>query len=398
MASTKVPSVLWNVAQSLDKDDKALARTNIGVNNTLIGSVPEHYFVTGIEADSTGDLSLIPGRPTVSDLSDLAFDDATGVSPYNSSTNKVATVSSVTKRIGDLDGNLNNTEPGSGKTLTAFSQTDGVVSATFGNISITESQISDFGTYSTDSFKTVSDGTNTITASGTTAALNVTGTSPVNVTANASTNTVTVSVPAATPSSSGAGGSAGLMSAADKEKLDTLSSIASVGTDLMLDNGVISVDTTGTIDAASNSGNNFIMGVGTSIEKSISSDLPCKACFAGGSQSHMIGAEDSFLFGNQSTIGALANDARPDGCIVLGNANKVYGGDHNVAIGTAITVDGTTSPAYSFPNNFTLIGYNLSVNKTTMPTDAMHDGCLILGKYNNETTKGPVTSRVRMKN
>jgi len=52
----------------------------------------------------------------------------------------------VASAIGALDGNLNSTTPGAGKTLTAFSQTDGIVSATFGNISITKSQISDFPT------------------------------------------------------------------------------------------------------------------------------------------------------------------------------------------------------------------------------------------------------------
>lgn len=63
---------------------------------------------------------------------------------YNASTNKAATVSTVTNAINALDGNLNNTTPGAGKTLTAFSETNGVVSATFGNISITKSQVSDF--------------------------------------------------------------------------------------------------------------------------------------------------------------------------------------------------------------------------------------------------------------
>ena len=65
---------------------------------------------------------------------------------YNASTNKAATVSTVTNAIAALDGNLNSTTPGAGKTLTAFSETDGVVSATFGDISITKSQVSDFPT------------------------------------------------------------------------------------------------------------------------------------------------------------------------------------------------------------------------------------------------------------
>ena len=62
---------------------------------------------------------------------------------YNASTNKAATVSSITSRISNLDGNITGT-PGAEKTLTAFSEKDGIVSATFADISITKSQISDF--------------------------------------------------------------------------------------------------------------------------------------------------------------------------------------------------------------------------------------------------------------
>lgn len=61
---------------------------------------------------------------------------------YNSSSNKVATKSTVTNAINALDGTITGSA-GSGKTLTAFGQTDGKVSATFGDISITSSQISD---------------------------------------------------------------------------------------------------------------------------------------------------------------------------------------------------------------------------------------------------------------
>lgn len=61
---------------------------------------------------------------------------------YNSSTNKVATKSTVTNAIGALDGVITGSA-GAGKTLTAFSQTDGKVTATFGDISIASSKISD---------------------------------------------------------------------------------------------------------------------------------------------------------------------------------------------------------------------------------------------------------------
>lgn len=79
--------------------------------------------------------------------SDAKFTDTTYTfdGTYNESTNKAATVSTVTNAIGALDASLTGSA-GAGKTLTAFSQTDGKVTATFGNISITKSQVSDFPT------------------------------------------------------------------------------------------------------------------------------------------------------------------------------------------------------------------------------------------------------------
>lgn len=62
---------------------------------------------------------------------------------YDASTNKGATVATVTNAIAALDGGTIGT-PGTGKTITALSQTDGNISATFSNISITKSQVSDF--------------------------------------------------------------------------------------------------------------------------------------------------------------------------------------------------------------------------------------------------------------
>ena len=60
----------------------------------------------------------------------------------------------ITAAIGALDGSITGTA-GAGKTLTALSQTDGVVSATFGDIAITQSQVSGLtdtlGTFATTS-------------------------------------------------------------------------------------------------------------------------------------------------------------------------------------------------------------------------------------------------------
>jgi len=65
---------------------------------------------------------------------------------YNASTNKIASLSSITNAINALDVS-NITGFGAGKTLATLVETNGKISATFQDISITESQISDFGSY-----------------------------------------------------------------------------------------------------------------------------------------------------------------------------------------------------------------------------------------------------------
>ena len=88
---------------------------------------------------------------------------------YNASTNKAATVSTVTNAINALDGGTIGTG-GAGKTITSLSQTNGNVSATFADISITKSQISDFPTSMTPSSHTHGNISNTGTLTDTAAA------------------------------------------------------------------------------------------------------------------------------------------------------------------------------------------------------------------------------------
>ena len=64
---------------------------------------------------------------------------------YNASTNKAATVSTVTSKINALDVS-DISGFGAGKTLATLTETDGKIAATFQNISITKSQVSDFPT------------------------------------------------------------------------------------------------------------------------------------------------------------------------------------------------------------------------------------------------------------
>ena len=123
------------------------------ISYTIEKSVPSNAVFTDtwnkVSTSQDGYVTKLPGNTTTFLRGDGSWGTPVGTTytfdgTYNASSNKAATVSTVTNAINALDGNLNNTTPGAGKTLTAFSQTDGKISATFGNISITKSQISDF--------------------------------------------------------------------------------------------------------------------------------------------------------------------------------------------------------------------------------------------------------------
>ena len=63
---------------------------------------------------------------------------------YNATTNKAATVSTVTSAISNLSGNITGSGAAS-KTITALSESNGIVTATFGDIQISTSQVTGLG-------------------------------------------------------------------------------------------------------------------------------------------------------------------------------------------------------------------------------------------------------------
>lgn len=77
------------------------------------------------------------------DILDAKQDNLEFDGTYNASTNKVATVSTVTDAIGALD--YTATGAAAGKTLASLTEVDGVIAATFQDIEITLSQVTDAG-------------------------------------------------------------------------------------------------------------------------------------------------------------------------------------------------------------------------------------------------------------
>ena len=121
---------------------KVTAGTGLtGGDITTTGTIAVSYGSTAGTACQGNDSRLSDARPS----SDV-------VQTYSSSSTVPISGKGVAAAIGGLDGTVSGTA-GAGKTLTAFSQTDGKVSATFGNISITKSQVSDLGTIGTAAAK-----------------------------------------------------------------------------------------------------------------------------------------------------------------------------------------------------------------------------------------------------
>ena len=103
-----------------------------------VGAVPTSRTVNGKALSSNitlsaSDVSALPSSTVIPTITDT----------YSGTSSNGMSGKAVQSAIDALDGSVSGSA-GSGKTLTAFSQTNGVVSATFGNISITKSQVSDF--------------------------------------------------------------------------------------------------------------------------------------------------------------------------------------------------------------------------------------------------------------
>ena len=135
-----------NDSLTASNDDWTVIQTNL--DGVVIGPASSTDAHVAIFDGTTGKLIKDSGFTIGKSVpSDAKFTDTTYVfdGTYNASSNKAATVSTVTNAIDALDGSITGT-PGAGKTITAFSQTNGKVTATFGDISVTTSQISDFPT------------------------------------------------------------------------------------------------------------------------------------------------------------------------------------------------------------------------------------------------------------
>ena len=145
-------TVPWTDTKVTSVDNHYTPETNNGSELTasLSGTAgayaidTEYTVLTGVKAqrDAKGHVTgLTYTAQKIKDTNTTYTFDGT----YNASTNKAATVSTVTNAINALDVS-NISGFGAGKTLKTLTETNGKIAATFQDISITKSQVTDFPT------------------------------------------------------------------------------------------------------------------------------------------------------------------------------------------------------------------------------------------------------------
>lgn len=160
-------------ARTLDWSGNEVLAGNLKINSTQ--DVATQVSLTQAEYDAlvaAGTVDLVSTIYFITDASAPAC-SALEVTYSNTSsglsaTNVQCAIDEVYGVFGTLDGVITGS-PSASKTLTGFSETDGIVTATFGDISITKSQISDFPSTMTPSSHTHGSITNAGAITGTTA-------------------------------------------------------------------------------------------------------------------------------------------------------------------------------------------------------------------------------------
>lgn len=149
-------------------EKEKLAGIDVGadVNQNAFSKVAVDGTATIVEADTESDTLTFIGGSNVT-ITPNAANDSITITATDTSYEKMSQTeatagaaetprtidakvlaTTIQNKIDALDGGTIGT-PGAGKTITALSQTNGNVSATFGNISITKSQVSDFPSLAT---------------------------------------------------------------------------------------------------------------------------------------------------------------------------------------------------------------------------------------------------------
>ena len=143
-SSTATDPCKLNVNSTGDKNIYyANSATPTGTNTVAFGKAS---YINYYMYDGTNWVWLSCSNDNNTTYSAMSQSEAnTGTATTQRTITAAVLATTISNKIGALDGAITGSA-GAGKTLTAFSQTDGKVTATFGDISITKSQVSDFPT------------------------------------------------------------------------------------------------------------------------------------------------------------------------------------------------------------------------------------------------------------
>ena len=373
----KSPSLLWNIEQPLESNEKAQARKNAGM---LVDTEETHegsalLFVDGFTVDASGNVRHTKKKVTI----DSTF-SSSGSNPVNGT--------AIDKALDTLkiDGGISIT---AGNYITKVTETKGIIGV--------EQAAMDTSPVA-DSKKPITSGA-VKTAIDTHKHGNINNDGTIAATSGFTLGNDTLLI--ADASDSGKLVKSGITfntSAADKDYIFLSKGgewkSYSAGVDLKFTEGQFAVDTTSTIDE--HSLRSFVIGANNAIKYA-------DDCFAGGNSNTIGGMNSSMIFGGNNVIGKSnisGNENYGNHNIIFGYSNTVTDGSYNNIIGlsNSITV-GNTPAKGNEPLRNIVIGYNNHIGGNASGVYG-HDAILIgnslswsepnyspliLGVYNSET-------------
>jgi hypothetical protein len=373
--ATRSPSLLWNITQPLDANEKAQARSNAGVlltKNANTGNAFEFiYECTTVNGDVKYNTRTVPVESNFS---------SSGTNPVNGT--------AIDKALDTLkiDGGISIT---AGNYITKITETKGIIGV--------EQAAMDISPVA-DSKKPITSGA-VKTAIDTHKHGNIKNDGTIAATSGFTQGNDALLIADASDSGKLVKSSITFNTSAADKDYTFLSKGGewksySAGVDLKFTAGQFAVDTTSTIDE--HSFRSFVIGANNAIKYA-------DDCFAGGNLNTIGGMNASMIFGGNNIIGnsnISGNEDYGNHNIIFGNSNTVTNGKYNNIIGlwNSITV-GNTPAEGKEPLRNIVIGYNNHIGGNASGVYG-HDTILIgnslswsepnyspliLGVYNSET-------------
>ena len=357
--ATRSPSLLWNITQPLDANEKAQARSNAGVlltKNANTGNAIEFIYEC---IPVNGDIKYNTRKVTV----ESTF-SSSGTNPVNGT--------AIDKALDTLkiDGGISIT---AGNYITKITETKGIIGV--------EQAAMDTSPVA-DSKKPITSGA-VKTAIDTHKHGNINNDGTIATASGFTLGNDTLLI--ADTSNSGKLVKSGITfntSGADKDytflsKGGEWKSY-SAGTDLVFQNNEFSVNTNSSIDELSVSGRSFVIGDGNYMYNSDRSLL-------GGTQSYMYGADNAFVLGNACIVGDVPSDVTDPSTYSTFSYAFIYGNSNHIASSDCLTAFGEYNTIGNNDDGVTVEGpkhgHNIIFGDNNTISGGKYNICI--GQYNN---------------